>query len=301
MVHSLPKAELHLHLEGSVEPETLRELDPALTAEMVRERYRYENFAAFIQSYKWVIGHLRRPADYALIARRLLEKLAAQNVKYAEITISAGVVLWRHQEFAPIYDALCEEAARSPVEVRWVLDAIRQLGAEHAMQVAKLAAERVDSGVAAFGIGGDETLGPVEWFGGVFAFAREAGLHLTVHAGETVGPESVWGALRLGAERIGHGIRAAEDPALLVYLREKNIPLEICISSNVATGAVASLEEHPVRRIYDAGVPIVLGSDDPAMFHTTLEGEYELAAYAFGFTDAELRRIAENGFCYAFR
>ncbi len=205
------------------------------------------------------------------------------------------------QEFAPIYDALCEEAACSPVEVRWVLDAIRQLGAEHAMQVAKLAAERAGRGVAAFGIGGDEARGPVEWFGEVFEFAREAGLHLTVHAGETVGPESVWGAVRLGAERIGHGIRAVEDPALLAYLREKDIPLEICISSNVATGAVRSLEEHPVRRIYEAGVPIVLGSDDPAMFHTTLEREYELAARAFGFTDDELRRIAENGFRYAFR
>ncbi len=301
MVHTLPKAELHLHLEGSVEPETLRELDPALTAEDVRARYRYESFAAFIESYKWVIGHLRRPSDYALIARRLLEALAAQNVRYAEITISAGVILWRRQEFAPIYEALCGEAACSPVEVRWVLDAIRQLGAEHAMQVAKLAAERAGSGVAAFGIGGDEERGPVELFGEVFAFARDAGLHLTVHAGETVGPESIWGAVRLGAERIGHGIRAVEDPALLAYLREKDIPLEICISSNVATGAVRSLEEHPVRRIYEAGVPIVLGSDDPAMFHTTLEREYELVARAFGFTDTELRCIAENGFRYAFR
>jgi adenosine deaminase/aminodeoxyfutalosine deaminase len=301
MVHNLPKAELHLHLEGSVEPETLRELDPALPLEDVQARYRYRDFAAFIESYKWVIGHLRRPEDYGLIARRLLEKLAAQNVRYAEITISAGVVLWRRQEFAPIFDALREEAARSPLEVRWVLDAIRQLGADHAMQVAKLAAERATQGVAAFGIGGDEALGPVEWFGSVFQFAREAGLHLTVHAGETVGAESVWGAVRLGAERLGHGIRAVEDPSLLACLREKDIPLEICISSNVATGAVRTMEEHPVRRIYDSGVPIVLASDDPAMFHTTLEREYELAARVFGFTEDELRGITENGFRYAFR
>src|SRR5690606_14267347 len=143
----------------------------------------------------------------------------AQNVRYAEITISAGVILWKGREFAPIFDALQAEAVRSPVKVRWVLDAIRQLGAEHAIEVAKLAAERVSEGVAAFGIGGDEGRGPVEWFGGVFQFARDAGLHLTIHAGETAGPESVWGAVRLGAERIGHGIRAAEDPALLDYLR----------------------------------------------------------------------------------
>lgn len=301
MVHTLPKAELHLHLEGSAEPETMRELDPSLALDEVRARYQYQDFAAFIESYKWVLGHLRRPEDYALIARRLLEKLAAQNVRYAEITISAGVILWRRQEFAPVFAALREEAAQSPVEVHWVLDAIRQLGAEHAMQVAKLAAEYAGQSVAAFGIGGDEALGPVEWFDGVFQFAREAKLHLTIHAGETMGAESVWGAVRLGAERIGHGIRAVEDPRLLEHLREDDIPLEICISSNVATGAVRTLKDHPVRRIFDAGVPIVLGSDDPAMFHTTLEREYELAARVFGFTDDELRGIAENGFRYAFR
>ncbi len=300
MVHNLPKAELHLHLEGSVEPATLCELDPAITAEEVRARYRYDGFGTFIDSYKWVLGHLRRPEDYALVARRLLQKLAAQNVRYAEITISAGVILWRGQQFAPIYDILRMEAALSKLEVRWVLDAIRQLGPEHAMQVAKLAAERVGEGVAAFGIGGDEALGPVEWFGDVFRFARDSGLHLTVHAGETVGAESVWGAVRLGAERVGHGIRAVEDPALLAYLREKDIPLEICISSNVATGAVRSLEDHPVRRIYESGVPIVLGSDDPAMFHTTLVREYELAARVFGFTEVELLGLAENAFRYAF-
>jgi adenosine deaminase/aminodeoxyfutalosine deaminase len=292
---------LHLHLEGSVEPETLRELDPALSAEEVHARYRYENFAGFIESFKWVIQRLRGPADYALVARRLLERLARENVRYAEITISAGVMLWRGQEFAPVYEALRQEAARSPVEVRWILDAVRQMGPEPAMQVAKLAAERVAQGVVAFGIGGDEALGPVGWFGEVFEFARAGGLHLTVHAGETVGPESVWGALRLGAERIGHGIRAVEDPALIEWLREHSIPLEICITSNVATGAVEALERHPVRRIYEAGVPIVLGSDDPAMFATTLEREYEVAAREFGFTGEELRGIAENGFRFAFK
>jgi adenosine deaminase/aminodeoxyfutalosine deaminase len=300
MVHNLPKAELHLHLEGSVEPETLRELDPSLPLEDVQARYRYRDFAAFIESYKWVIGHLRRPEDYGLIARRLLEKLAAQNVRYAEITISAGVVLWRRQEFAPIFDALREEAARSPLEVRWVLDAIRQLGADHAMQVAKLAAERATQGVAAFGIGGDEALGPVEWFGSVFQFAREAGLHLTAHAGESAGPESVWQALELGVERIGHGIRAVEDALLVEHLREEGIPLEISITSNLVTGVTRSLEEHPVRRLFDAGVPITLNTDDPAMFGTTLSHEYEVAARHFGFSEAELREVSRNAFRYAF-
>ncbi len=147
----------------------------------------------------------------------------------------------------------------------------------------------------------NEALGPVEWFFEVFEFARRRDLHLTIHAGETVGPESVWGALRGGAERIGHGIRAAEDPALIAHLREHDIPLEICISSNLATGAVLSLRDHPLRRLYDAGVPIVLNTDDPAMFHTTLTREYELAAREFGFTSQELRELVANSFRYAFR
>jgi aminodeoxyfutalosine deaminase len=299
--HELDKAELHLHLEGSVEPATLMELDSGLTLEEIEARYRYEDFPAFIESYKWVISHLNCPEDYALIARRLFQSLAAARVRYAEVTLSAGVVLWRGQELAPIWDALRDETRRAPIEVRWVLDAVRQFGVEHAFEIARFAAGRAGEGVIAFGIGGNEALGPVEWFGDVFRFARSSGLHLTIHAGETVGPESVRGALDLGAERIGHGIRAVEDPLLLDRLAANAIPLEICVSSNLATGAVASLGEHPLRRIYDAGVPVVLGTDDPAMFHASLEREYDLAAEAFGFSEAELRGVVANGFQYRFR
>jgi adenosine deaminase/aminodeoxyfutalosine deaminase len=168
------------------------------------------------------------------------------------------------------------------------------------MRVAELAAERVGDGVVAYGIGGSEERGPAEWFTEVFAFARRAGLRLTAHAGESMGPESVWAALRLGAERIGHGIAAARDRELLRYMREHDIPLEICMTSNLVTGVVARLEEHPVRWLFDAGVPIVLNSDDPAMFGCSLTDEYRLAAKAFQFSEAELRGIAANGFQYAF-
>jgi aminodeoxyfutalosine deaminase len=297
----LPKAELHLHLEGSIEPETLRELDPDLDLEQARARYRYADFQDFLESYSWAIRHLKGPEHYALIARRLLERLHKQNVCRAEITVSLGVILRRRQDFAAIFEAMQAEAEASPIEVRWILDAVRQWGVEPARDVLRLAIERIGRGVIAFGIGGDEAAGPIELFGDLMREAREAGLHLTIHAGETVGPESVWGAIRLGAERIGHGIRAADDPELLRYLRDRDIPLEICPSSNVATGAVASLAAHPIRRIYEAGVPIVLASDDPAMFHTTLEREYDLAAAQFGFTNEELCGIVENGFRYAFR
>ncbi|MBZ5617345.1 MAG: adenosine deaminase [Acidobacteriia bacterium] len=296
----LPKAELHLHLEGSVEPETLYELDPSTPLEEFRALYSYADFESFLKAFGAVGKRLRSPGDYGLITRRLLERLAAQHVRYAEIILAAGVVLWKGQEFAPIFDAVREAAAGSPVEVRWILDAVRQFGVEQAMQVAEWAAERVGCGVVALGIGGSEERGPAEWFTDVFAFARRAGLRLHAHAGEGAGPQSVWAALQLGAERIGHGIAAIQDPALLRHLRERDIPLEVCITSNLVTGVVKCLEEHPVRRLFDAGVPIVLNTDDPAMFGCTLVGEYRLAARQFGFSEAELRGIAENGFKYAF-
>ena len=296
----VPKAELHLHLEGSVEPETLYELDPSTPIEEFRALYYYSDFEAFLRVFGAVGKRLRTPEDYGLITRRLLERLAAQHVRYAEIIISAGVVLWKKQDFPGVFDCIREAAAGSEVKVRWILDAVRQFGAEAAMQVAELAAQRVDRGVIAFGIGGSEERGPAKWFGEVFAFAKKAGLHLTAHAGESMGPESVWDALELGAERIGHGIAAVRDEALMRQLRERGIPLEICITSNLVTGVVKRVEDHPVRRLFDAGVPIVLNSDDPAMFRCTLVGEYQLARREFDFTEAELRGLVENGFRYAF-
>jgi adenosine deaminase/aminodeoxyfutalosine deaminase len=299
-LQEIPKAELHVHLEGSVEPETLHELDPTTSVEAFRALYEYENFEAFLKAFGAIGKRLRTPEDYGLITRRLLERLAAQNVRYAEIIVAAGVVLWKEQEFAPIFDAIATGAEGSPVEVRFILDAVRQFGVEPAMQVAQLAAERLERGVVAFGIGGSEERGPAEGFTEVFASAKSAGLRLTAHAGESMGPESIWAALRLGAERIGHGITAIRDETLLCHLRERNIPLEISITSNLVTGVVARLEDHPVRRLFDAGVPIVLNTDDPAMFRCSLVEEYRLAQRAFGFSEAELRQIAANGFRYAF-
>lgn len=299
-VLQIPKAELHLHLEGSAEPETLHELDPGTPVEEFRALYRYADFDAFLKAFGAIGKRLRTPRDYALVTRRLLERLASENVRYAEITLAAGVVLWKGQEFAPIFDAVRQAAAGSPVEVRWILDAVRQFGPEQGMQVAQWAAERVECGVVALGIGGSEERGPAEWFKEVYAFARAAGLHLVAHAGESAGPESIWAALAIGAERIGHGIAAARDPELLRHLREREIPLEICMTSNLVTGVVKRLEEHPVRKLYDAGVPIVLNSDDPAMFGCGLAHEFRLAAQAFGFSREELRGIAENGFRYRF-
>src|SRR5215467_1933204 len=161
-IREMPKAELHLHLEGSVQPETLHELDPSTSVDEFRTLYEYPDFDSFLRAFGAVGKRLRGPDDYALITRRLLEHLACQNVQYAEIIIAAGVVIWKGQEFAPIFDAICAAAADSPVRVRWILDAVRQLVPEHVLRVAELDAERVDQGVIVFGIGESEDRGPAE-------------------------------------------------------------------------------------------------------------------------------------------
>ena len=293
-------AELHVHLEGSVDPETLLEIEPSLTREEIAAATSYTDFAGFLKAFVWVNKFLKEPRDYARVARRLFERLAAEGVAYAEVTLSVGVVLWKQQDFAPVFDALAGEAARRPITVRWIFDAIRQFGPEPAKPVYDLAAERIGEGVVAIGLGGDEVRGPAILFADLFREARDRGLRLTCHAGEIAGPESVRQALAIGAERIGHGVRSIDDPKLVAHLAAKKIPLEVCITSNLRTGAVASLAEHPVKRLYDAGVPIIINTDDPALFGCTLTGEYELARREFGFTQAQIGGLAKDAFAYAF-
>lgn len=296
---STPLCELHLHLEGSVDPATLLRLDPDLTTLQAEQPYHFSNFAGFIECFKFIALRLRTPEDYTLITRRLIAALAEQGVGYAEVTLSAGVLLWKDREIAPYYDAVREASRGGPVEIRWNLDAVRQFGPEPAWRMAEFAAQRVADGVVSIGIGGDELRGPAEWFRGVYRFARSRGLRLTAHAGETDGPSSIWAALEIGAERIGHGIRAVDDPVLLRHLRDHRIPLEVCLTSNAGTGAVGSMESHPLRRLYDAGVPLTLSTDDPGVFRCTLRGEFELAR-RLGLGDRDLRTIAENSAIYRF-
>ncbi len=304
-IRSLPKAELHLHLEGSIEPSTLLELrqrhgmEGASLAE-VEQLYNYKDFNGFLTAFKDVTGHLRTPEDYELITYRVMERLKSQSVLHAEVTVSVGVCLWRNQDFPAIFEGLERGRERGEkdfgISLLWIFDAVRQFGAEKAQSVLDLAIQFRDRNVAAFGIGGDERGGPAEWFAGVYSRGAEHGLHLTAHAGESAGPESIWGALNLRAERIGHGLTAGQDPELIEELAESQVPIEICVTSNLRTGCCAELAQHPVRRYFDQGLMLTLNSDDPAMFRTSLVEEYRLVQEAFSFTDEHLRELARNSF-----
>jgi aminodeoxyfutalosine deaminase len=314
-ISSLPKAELHLHLEGSIRPEVASTLAARhgvlLMEEEVRRRYAYTNFAGFLDAFKWVTSFLREPNDYALIAGDLAEQLIEQNVVYAEVTLSVGVMFLRQQQpeanFAAIV-AATERFEKRGLRLNWIFDAVRQFGAEAAMRVVQAARRCASERIVAFGIGGDELSVATKEFRGVYERAEEYGFHRLMHAGEIGGPEKIREAIEiLGVERIGHGIAAIRDVALMEALAERKIPLEICPGSNLRTGALgvqlgkeeARMEEHPLAEILRRGVAVTIGTDDPAMFHTSLEEEYR-HAHGMGLTEEELGGVVENGFRFAF-
>lgn len=321
-IRSLPKAELHLHLEGTVDPATLAELSRrhpttlpvfnnrykdvsdsgrVFTEEEARALYDYKNFTGFLLAFKAVTERLRDPGDYELITYRMCEKLAHERCVYAEVYISVGVIFWRGQAFDPLFEGMERGRARGErdfgVKLRWIFDAVRHFGADEAQKVVEKAIECQGRNVIGIGIGGDEARGPAKNFIDVFAHAQSHGLHLTAHAGESAGPESIWSALRdLKAERIGHGLHAIEDPALVETLAETGTPVEVCVTSNVRTGCCGAMRDHPVRKLFDAGVRIAVATDDPEMFGTSLGREYQVLQDEFGFSDEELRRVAAWSF-----
>ena len=308
-IAGLPKVELHLHLEGAVRPQTLSELSqskPGLRqkvdewiAARQAQSYRYPTFRDFLVAFGVISQLLETPQDYALATTRLIEWLAEQNVKYAEIIFAAGVVLWKKQSVEAVFEAIAaaaEEAeARTGVRVRWIFDATRQFGIEHVREVLRWTARYRRRNVVGFGIGGDEAAGPAKLFTDIFREAHDLGLHCLAHAGEACGPESIRDAVEsLGAERIGHGLTAVRDPSVMALLRERRIPLEVCPSSNVSTGLIARFEDHPLPKLLEAGLVVTLNSDDPAMFGTSLGDEFERAARCFKLSRETLVGLCRN-------
>ena len=312
---SVPKAELHLHLEGSIQPRTVVALTArhgvTMTETDVRMKYAYENFLGFLEAFKWVTSFLREPQDYALITRDLGEHLLAQGVVYAEITLSIGIMLWRKQSVETNFEAILGAAnalASRGLQMKFVFDAVRQFGTDAAMDVVEAAHLCNSESIVAFGIGGDELSIPTEHFRPIYYRASEIGLRRLMHAGETGGPAKIRESIELlGAERIGHGIAAINDPRLMDFLAERQIPLEICPQSNLRTGALAlqlsrpdaCIEDHPLPQHLRHGIPIVLSTDDPAMFHTTLLDEYENVR-RMGLTDDEISCLTQMSFTHAF-
>jgi aminodeoxyfutalosine deaminase len=312
---TLPKAELHVHLEGSIRPgiacALARRCGVALTEDDVRRRYDYANFAEFIEAFKWVTSFLREPRDFALLSADLAEQLLEQNVVYAEVTLSVGVMLLRKQEPQANFEAILEATEpfeRKGLRLNWIFDAVRQFGPEPAMQVVETAQRCKSPRIVAFGIGGDELSIRSSEFRGVYLKAADCGLHRLIHAGEIGGPEKIREAIELlGVERVGHGIAAIRDMALMDLLADQRIALEICPTSNLRTGALArqlqddaaGLAQHPMAKLIRHGVPVVLSTDDPAMFHTTLGEEYQ-QAQKMGLTEKELEEVVAQGFAYSF-
>lgn len=303
-IRQLPKAELHLHLEGAVDPATLLELrkrhKESTTLAETEALYRYTDFPSFLMAFKEVSAHLRGPEDYEFVTYRLMQQLKEENVLHAEVYVAVGVCLYRKQDFAAIFEGLERGRARGArdfgVSLLWIFDATRHFGIEDAQKVFELALRYKDRHVVGIGIGGDEIKAPPELFRGVYAYAEDNGLRLTAHAGETGPPESVWGALNLHAERIGHAVTAVQDPDLIEELAYRQIPVEICLTSNLRTGACKNAAEHPVKSYFDQGVMVTLNTDDPGLFSTSLAREYQFAQDTYGFTDEHLRELARNSF-----
>ena len=303
----MPKVELHVHLEGSIRPATLLQLArrnevrlPVQDEAGLRDFYRFRDFAHFVAVYEMVIGCLRTPDDYRLVAYEFGSDCARQHIRYAEVTFT---ILSNRRHTGLPWQAILEGVNAGRAQARaefgvdwgWVFDISRDFP-ETQDRVVEIALAATDSGVVALGLGGTEARFPAELFERAFERARQAGLPRVPHAGENGGPGSVWAALRrLHADRLGHGVRCVEDPVLVEHLRERQVPLEVCPTSNVCLGVYPDYAAHPLRRLCDAGLLVTVNSDDPALFGTDLDREYEVLVDHFGFGADELEQVSLNG------
>lgn len=299
----LPKVELHLHLEGAIPHPALWELvqkyggDPEIPTlgDMVN-RFNYRDFPHFIDTWVWKNRFLREYEDFTYISESVARDLAGQNIHYAEVFFSPADFSRAGLKPQPLAEAIRRGLSRvNGIEIALIADLVRDLGAEIAAVTLAQVHEVRDQGIIGIGIGGSEQDFPPEPFAPVYFEARRLGFHTTAHAGESAGPSSIWGALlNLEVERIGHGTRAREDPALEDYLAEQRIPLEMCPISNLRTGVVRFAKTHPIRRYYDRGLLVTVNSDDPKMFGNSLADEYRLLVEHLGFSPEQIRELILN-------
>ncbi len=305
-IAGLPKAELHVHHVGSASPRIVAELaarhpDSKVPAdpEALASYFTFRDFAHFIDVYLSVVDLIRDGEDVRLLTYEIARDMARQNIRYAELTITPYSSVRRGIPAAAFIEAI--EDARVSAEkelgtvLRWCFDIPGEAGLESAEVTTRIALEHAPEGLVSFGLGGPEIGVPRPQFKPYFDRARAAGLRSVPHAGETTGPQTIWDALHhLGAERIGHGTSAIQDQRLLDHLAEHRVPLEVCPTSNIATRAVATLDEHPIRQMVDAGVLVTVNSDDPPMFGTDLNTEYAVAARLLGLDAAGVAALAKN-------
>jgi aminodeoxyfutalosine deaminase len=310
-IAGLPKAELHVHHVGSASPRIVSELaarhpgavpsDP----DALREFYTFRDFAHFIEVYLAVVDLIREPEDVRLLTYEVAAEMAAKNIRYAELTLTpytsvlAGVPIEAYVD--AVEDARVAAERDHGIRLRWVYDIPGESGLPAAEATTTYALKHGPEALIGFGLGGPEIGVERPQFKPFFDQARAAGLHSVPHAGETTGPQTVWDALEhLGAERIGHGTSSVRDPELLRHLAEQRIPLEVCPTSNIATRAVDRLEDHPIRQMHEAGALVTIGSDDPPMFGTTLNREYEIAAELLGLDERGIVDLAKNAVTASF-
>jgi adenosine deaminase len=296
----LPKVELHVHLEGSIPIRALWHLmekyggDPEVpTQDALEKKFEFRDFPHFIETWVWKNNFIKEYEDLSFIAEAVARDWAAQNIRYSEVFCSPGDFKRHGLETQKIIEAIRAGLNAVPeIRVNIVADLIRDFGPEVAAVVLEDVHEVRGFGVIGVGIGGSEQSFPPEPFELVYERARELGFKTSAHAGEVAGPESIWGAIRtLKVDRIGHGTRAIEDESLVEHLAEHQIPLELNPISNVKTGVIDSISEHPVRRYFDRGIPISINSDDPKMFGNSLADEYESLQLYHGFSDEEVQRV----------
>ncbi|AWX93815.1 adenosine deaminase [Paracoccus mutanolyticus] len=307
---SLKKVELHLHIEGAAPPAFVRGLAAEKGHDLSgvfdhRGQYRLRRFKDFLKVYDAISGVMETPADYARLLSAVLSECGEQGVVYAELFVSpefcGGGDLSAWRDYLGAMEEVARTYALSGVESRAILTCIRHLGPDRAKRTAICAAETGGGWVAGLGLAGAEDVGEARDYAWAFDCAREAQLGLTAHAGEFCGPDSIRGALELGVSRIGHGIRAIEDPALVRYLADKGVTLEVCPGSNIALQVVRDWQTHPIARLADASVRVTVSTDDPPFFQTSLSREYDRLAETFGWGESEFRQMnlwaVEAAFC----